>query len=102
MIYPSKTADNNKALSPSYVSTERLDNFVHVLQHASKCKSTSCRGSCMRMKLVMEHFVTCQQCEVCRKFFSAVFYHSSHCGKKDCKTLYCNQTKQKINQVLSH
>ncbi|CAD5232467.1 unnamed protein product [Bursaphelenchus xylophilus] len=105
MIFPHKNpispSKSQKIPQISTMPKTRLDDFVNVLKHASKCSNPECRESCKRMKLVIQHFSSCQHCQVCKKFFSAVFYHSSSCVKEDCRTRFCGQTKQRIQQALT-
>ncbi|KAI6190316.1 hypothetical protein M3Y97_00104200 [Aphelenchoides bicaudatus] len=78
----------------------RVRKFLQVLEHTSSCQRQNCATQCTRMKTAIRHFILCGHCQICKQFFSAVYFHAKSCKDNHCKVYFCSPTKRKINRLL--
>ena len=72
-----------------------LQLHIHLIEHASRCKSTSCTSSnCAKMKSYMVHGKTCKLkasggCLICKRVWTLLRIHAQKCKDAVCPVPQC-------------
>lgn len=82
-----------------------LNLHIQLIEHASRCKSTSCTSSnCPKMKSYLQHGKTCKLkasggCKICKRIWTLLRIHAQKCKDTVCPIPQCMAIRERIRQL---
>ena len=82
-----------------------LNLHIQLIEHASRCKSTSCTSSnCPKMKSYLQHGKTCKikasgGCKICKRIWTLLRIHAQSCKDTVCPIPQCMAIRERIRQL---
>ena len=82
-----------------------LQLHIQLIEHASRCKSTSCTSSnCAKMKSYLQHGKTCKLkasggCKICKRIWTLLRIHAQKCKDAVCPIPQCMAIRERIRQL---
>ena len=97
-------ANSDTSVNTQQIRQQTMQRMVEAIRHAAQCRNANCIfKNCAPCKRLIQHAKECNkasrnQCPLCNKLLSPLWYHAKMCTDQNCPLPYCSSFKSKIQR----
>ena len=81
-------------------------SLLKLIEHASGCKKEECQQTCLRMRSLLQHGITCKakvsgKCQTCRRILNLLKLHAQYCTNTNCHVPRCGDIRVHLARLVT-
>ena len=101
-----KLESSNGTITPGTARRQVDPSLLKLIEHASGCKKEECQQTCLRMRSLLQHGITCKakvsgKCQTCRRILNLLKLHAQYCTNTNCHVPRCGDIRVHLARLVT-